>query len=246
MPVHVVFVHGIRTSATMWRAQSEHLTERGIAHTAVDLPGHGSRISEAFSLEGALHTIDDAVRSAATDASVVLAAHSMGGLLSLAYLGANEAPPVASFVGAGCTAFPRGLPLRVYRSFLSAFDSLPDHGAWVTDRVLAATLPVHTRDDFGAGGYAFDAQHPALASLAELDLRTALTRIRIPVWFMNGQFDQLRVNERQFTSLAPEAELIVVPKATHLVTTMRPRVCNAVIDLAIAVTARNAAIAAPS
>ena len=52
----------------------------------------------------------------------------------------------------------------------------------------------------------------------------------MPVWFVNGQWDQLRVNERLFTTLVPHAELIVVPRTSHLVTAMRPRVFNAVID----------------
>ena len=50
---------------------------------------------------------------------------------------------------------------------------------------------------------------------------------------MNGQFDQLRVNERLFTRVAPDAELIVVPRTSHLVTAMRPRVFNAVLNLAL-------------
>ena len=100
--------------------------------------------------------------------------------------------------------------------------------------MLAATLPVDTRGDFAAGGYAFDAQDAALSSLATLDLETALARIREPLWFVNGQFDQLRVNEALFQRLAPHAELIVVPRATHLVTAMRPSVFNAVLRLALA------------
>lgn len=235
MSVHVVFVHGIRTSASMWRPQVEHLNERGIASTALDLPGHGTRMSEPFTLDEALRTIDTAVRSAATDSEVLLVAHSMGGLISTAYMGAAEVPPVAAYIAAGATAFPRGAALRTYRTFLAGFDSLPSRGAWVTDRVLAATLPEETRADFGAGGYAFEAQDPALAALATLDLRVALPRIRVPMWFVNGQYDQLRINERQFTQLQPDAELIVVPRATHLVTAMRPRAFNAVMDLAIAV-----------
>ena len=60
--VQVVLVHGIRTSATMWRAQVQHLTDRGNPVYAVDLPGHGSRMAEAFTLDGAFATIDEAVR----------------------------------------------------------------------------------------------------------------------------------------------------------------------------------------
>jgi pimeloyl-ACP methyl ester carboxylesterase len=67
-----------------------------------------------------------------------------------------------------------------------------------------------------------------------LDLLAALRRIAVPTWFVNGQFDQLRINERLFTSLVPAAELIVVPRTSHLVTAMRPRVFNAVVDLALA------------
>jgi len=234
MTVQVVLVHGIRTSATMWRAQVAHLAERGIDAHALDLPGHGTRMGENFTIDGAFETIDAAVREAARRGPVVLAAHSMGGLVSCEYVGAPGAPPVAAFVAASCTAVPRGPGLATYRALARRFDSLPDRGMRLTEMVLARTLPEETRADFGAGGYAFDAQDIALRSLSVLDLTRALRRISVPTWFINGQFDQLRVNERLFRRLVPHAELIVVPRTSHLVTAMRPRVFNALLDLAIA------------
>ena len=39
----------------------------------------------------------------------------------------------------------------------------------------------------------------------------------------------------EHVELAPHAELIVVPRTTHLVTAMRPGVFNAVLGLALAV-----------
>ena len=36
MTTTVVMVHGIRTSATMWRSQLAHLAERGVPAVAVD------------------------------------------------------------------------------------------------------------------------------------------------------------------------------------------------------------------
>jgi len=234
MVLQVVFVHGIRTSATMWRAQIAHLNARGIRSTAVDLPAHGTRMSELFTLDDALATLDEAVRDAAAAGPVLLVGHSMGGLLSTAYVGLEDAPPVAGFIAASCTAFPRGAGLAAYRFATQAMTALPDHGRWLADRVLQATLPVETRADFGAGGYAFLAQDTALKSLATLDLAAALRRIHVPTWFVNGQYDQLRINEQVFCRLVPDAELIVVPRTTHLVTAMRPRVFNAVLDVAIA------------
>lgn len=233
MVVQVVLVHGIRTSATMWRAQVDYLTERGTPVTAVDLPGHGSRMAEDFTLESAMATIDTAVRSAAERGPVLLSGHSMGGLLCVEYVGAEDPPPVSGLIAASCTAIPRGVGLRAYRVLARGFDSLPDRGMWLTDRMLDRILPDETRADFGAGGYALDAQDTALRSLSVLDLLAALHRIDVPLWFVNGQYDQLRVNERLFMRIAQHAELVVVPRTTHHVTVMRPRVFDALLEVAL-------------
>lgn len=238
MTPQVVFVHGIRTSATMWRAQVEHLSAAGIGAHALDLPGHGTRMSETFTLDGAFETIDAAVTDAAARGPVLLVAHSMGGLVSIEYMGREDPPPVEAFIAAGCTSIPRGAGLTMYRTLARGFDRLPRRGQPLTDMVLDRTLPPETRADFAAGGYAYDAQDTALRSLSVLDLMSALKRISVPMWFVNGQWDQLRLNERLFTALKPEAELIVVPRTSHLVTAMRPRVFNAVIDLALATMAQ--------
>ena len=233
MVAQVVLVHGIRTSATMWRAQVSAMQARGNPVTAVDLPGHGTRMAEEFTLEGAFETIDTAVRDAAARGPVLLAGHSMGGLLCIEYVGAHDPPPVAGFIAASCTSIPRGLGLHAYRALARGFESLPDRGMWLTNRMLDRILPDETRADCGAGGYALDAQDVALRSLSVLDLLAALHRIDVPLWFINGQFDQLRVSERLFLGVAQHAELIVVPRTTHHVTVMRPRVFNALLGLAI-------------
>ncbi|HYP73077.1 MAG TPA: alpha/beta hydrolase [Microbacterium sp.] len=236
MTTTVVMVHGIRTSATMWRAQVAHLAARGVRGIALDLPGHGTRMSETFTLESAFATIDEAVTDAAEEGAVLLAGHSMGGLLSIEYVGREVRTPVDAFIAASCTAIPRGAALATYRALAGGFDRLPGRGARVSEWVLDRTLPPETRADFGAGGYAFDTQDLALRSLSVLDLLAALRRIDVPTWFVNGQFDQLRVNERLFVSQVPGAELIVVPRTSHLVTAMRHRVFNAVLDVALATT----------
>lgn len=218
----------------------EHLAARGIHVDAVELPGHGSRMDETFTLDVALATIDRAVTPAAARGPVLLVGHSMGGLLSIAYASAEAASPIAGFIGASCTALPRGAGLGAYRFLARTFNSLPDQGQWLTSQMLAATLPDETRADFAAGGYAFAAQDVALASLGVLDLTTGLQRMNMPLWWINGQFDQLRTHEKLFRSLTPHSELIVVPRTSHLVTAMRPRVFNALLDVAVATLQRDA------
>jgi pimeloyl-ACP methyl ester carboxylesterase len=177
---------------------------------------------------------------------VLLVGHSMGGLVCVEYAGQKDPSPIDGFIAASCTALPRGVGLATYRMLARGFDSLPDRGMWLTDRVLDATLPIETRADFGAGGYAFDAQDAALRSLSVLDLLDALHRITVPLWFINGQFDQLRINERLFMKVARHAELIVVPRTSHLVTAMRPQVFNALLDVALATLETQSARQAPS
>ncbi len=158
MAVQVVLVHGIRTSATMWRAQVAHLRRRGTPVTAVDLPGHGTRRDEAFTLDGAFATIDAAVQDAATRGPVLLVGHSMGGLLSIEYVGAEPRPPVAGFVAASCTSLPHGIGrcVRVFSTHCWRWRSQrsrhrPDRlGPWLAcgvfpdlhDRRCSAPLPL--------------------------------------------------------------------------------------------------------
>ena len=59
---HVVLVHGLRTSATMWRRQLAALARHDVDVVAVDLPGHGTRMDEPFTLDAAMRVIDEAIR----------------------------------------------------------------------------------------------------------------------------------------------------------------------------------------
>ncbi|WP_262391703.1 alpha/beta fold hydrolase [Nocardiopsis sp. CNR-923] len=86
MGVPIVLVHGMRVSGSMWRPQVEWLRERGRTVVAPDLPGHGSRRGEVFSLGAAVDTVLGAIEGVGGRA--LLAGLSLGGFVSIAAAGA--------------------------------------------------------------------------------------------------------------------------------------------------------------
>lgn len=215
----VVLVHAIRTSATMWRQQCRVLEETGTPHIAVDLPGHGSRAGEPFTLEAARAVLDGAVAS--LPAPHVVVGLSLGSYVAIDWAARTDVPPTAMLL-ASCGTRPRGIGLRGYLALASLIGRLPDRGlglhTWLTGRVLDA----ETGADLLAGGVALDAMVPTLREVARIDLLGSLARIEAPIWFVNGSRDHFRVEEHRMLAAARAGTLVIVPRAGHLVALDRP------------------------
>ena len=56
-------MHGLRGSSAEWETQRNALEAHGHPVVVVELPGHGSRIDEPFSIGESLVTVADAARS---------------------------------------------------------------------------------------------------------------------------------------------------------------------------------------
>lgn len=203
----VVFVHGVRTSSAIWTEQVAAMERAGHPVVTVDLPGHGARAHERFSLAAAHRVIDEAVESCPIPP--LLVGMSLGGYMSLAYAALHQ-PKLAGLVLAGCTTEIRGKPLHLYRRVSAALVRAfrPSETSWhvVTDMLAA----VHG--------------HSPLA-----DLR----RLLVPVWFVNGARDVLRLDERRFLAAHPDARLTVVPRVGHDVNLFAPAAFNRVLTEAL-------------
>ncbi|GAA1491370.1 alpha/beta fold hydrolase [Brachybacterium sacelli] len=144
----VVLVHGARTSSSQWDLQLPGLQQAGYRTVAPDLPGHGMRRGEPFTLSSATATLLGAVHGAgAGPGTVHLVGSSLGGMLAIhaaaALYGSDIDPPgtgahgssdtamrspLASLTLCGSAVQPSPRSARLYGFALRAVDHLPGSG----------------------------------------------------------------------------------------------------------------------
>ncbi len=248
----VVLVHGIRTSASMWRGQVERLSRHDLEVVPVDLPGHGSRIGEPFTLDAAFRVIGEALAGGASGAAGtpvpgnpaepprLLVGLSLGGYLAIEFA-ARHPEALDGLVAASCSTRPRGAALAGYQRLAALISRLPDRGRRLNDVMARVFLPADAVADVVAGGVALDVMQPTLAAVGRLDTERSLASVTVPVWLVNGQFDHFRLEERRMLRAAPGSRRVVIQGATHLVSLARPDDFAAAVLGAVAELERRAA-----
>ena len=218
-PVPVLLVHGIRTSATMWRHQLEWLEAAGHPVLAIDLPGHGARLGEPFTAAAALAAIDAGVD--ALGGTALLVGLSLGGYWSIAYA-ALHPEKVIALVAAGSSFQPSGPGLAGYRLLARSIRRLPDRGLALHTVLVRRMLPEPGATDVLAGGVALDVMDAGLGATGTLTPVADLRRYPGRVWLVNGAFDHFRLHQKRFLTAARHGTLVIVPRASHLVSLHQP------------------------
>jgi pimeloyl-ACP methyl ester carboxylesterase len=238
MGVPIVLVHGLRVSGSMWRPQVELLSGQGRRVLAPDLPGHGSRRGEEFSLGRAVDTVLGAIDEVGGRALVV--GLSLGGFVSIATAGAAPGR-VAGLVAASCTAKPAQSLAQVYRIPSVLMERLPDKGAAVNERFHRLTLRDGAAEAVLDGGLAVEAATTVIDSVSDMDPLSALASYPGPVWLINGSRDHMRIHEKRFFDACADGRLVNVPRAGHMVSLDQPVNFSRIVgDAADVVSAREA------
>lgn len=216
----LVLVHGTRMDGRQWAPYPPLLP--GVDVVAPDLPGHGARVGEEFTLEAALRTLARSVEGAAPGQRVVLAGHSLGGYLATIYAARNPGR-LEELVLVGATADPSGPLTAVYRWFARLVGRTdPDRMARATNRMvrwlgaraeIAEALP---------GGEAYAVLPAAWQVVMDECGPELLRQVDCPVVLVNGQLDQMRLHVRRYAAAAGSVRVVTVPRATHLMPLTHP------------------------
>ncbi|MFC8128521.1 alpha/beta fold hydrolase [Streptomyces sp. NPDC057302] len=213
--VPIVFVHGTRFSAGQWSTQLAALRDE-FPVVAIDLPGHGDRSAQPWSLSAATEIIASAVDSLNQGPALVVG-HSLGGYASLEF--ARRRPEqLRGLVLAGASASTRGLRATPYRWVARLVPRMPAERLtrW-NDRLLRRLYPREVVEATIHAGYAFHTLPAAWDEVLGRFDAGAMRYVKAPVLILNGEKDAVfRAGEADFTRAHPHARVELIPRARHL------------------------------
>jgi len=223
----LVLMHGSRLSAAQWSPQTVRLAAdpalRDWLEVVVpDLPGHGARSPEPFTLDRAVGAVAAAVEAEPSVERVVLAGHSLGGYVAATYA-ALFPRRLDGLVLIGSAAVPRGAGAAAYRAVAVLTERAgPDRMTRVNDRVLGRLYPSDLVEPVVAGGYWFA---PTRAAWRDVMARCGPHQLRdvtCPVLVAGGRYDQLMLDASRYARRAPHGRVVRIPGAGHFAGFDRP------------------------
>jgi pimeloyl-ACP methyl ester carboxylesterase len=219
----IVFVHSTRLTRSQWLPQLGRLSGR-YRCIALDLPGHGERAGEPFSMRAASDGVIAAIEAEVPSGRAVIVGLSLGGYVAID--AAERCPErVAGLVLAGCSAEPTGPVRALFRAF-----------AWGLEHISPGTLRGASRgyfrlrygrgvaDPIVAGGFWPTGGAEALRELAASRFVERLARLWTPVLVVNGALDPVfGPGGDPWAAACRRGRHVVLARALHLVNLDRPR-----------------------
>ena len=217
----IVFVHGTRLTGSMWVAQQAALS--GEYRTiAMDLPAHGMRADEPFTLDSAADALAETIREVAGGRAIVVGL-SLGGYVAMA-LAAREPDLVRGLVLSGATAEPVGIRMLPYLGLAAMMEGVDEArleraNAWY----FRHRFPPAIAEPIVAGGFWTRGGADALRSIAGERFVPRLAAYPGPTLILNGERDlPFRLFAPAFAAAGRDVRRVRLAGATHLANLDRP------------------------
>jgi pimeloyl-ACP methyl ester carboxylesterase len=225
----IIFIHGTRLTRAQWLPQLRRLSA-SYRCVALDLPGHGARAEEPFTIQGAVEAVTAALDAEAASGRALVVGLSLGGYVAME---TAEARPdrVLGLVLAGCSAEPIGPSSLPFRMFAALMERVPPRALRVVNHAFFRTRyrravgePIIEAGFWSTGG----AQ--ALRTLIGRRYLERLGLLWTPVTIVNGAFDPVfGPGGEPWASTARRGRNVRIAWALHLSNLDRPTTFSRVV-----------------
>jgi pimeloyl-ACP methyl ester carboxylesterase len=223
----VILVHGATLNGRSWDPVRRLIDSR-LRVLAPDLPGHGARQHERYTLQGGIDTVVAAARELG-DAPFIVAGDSLGSFTSQAAAAALPQDRLKGLVLGGASHEFRGAPVLPYLAKSLTFRVML---ALFGERKLVEGKIPATLRDMGmsdadadaalAAGISLKVFPQAVAALRGVDFRSKLAAISQPTLFINGDLDTDHVRgEARYVAAARQGSVARLPACEHGVSLRR-------------------------
>ena len=217
----IVFIHGTRLTGAMWTPQVAALAG-DFRVIAVDLPAHGARADEPFTLAGAADAVASTIRAEAGGRAIVVGL-SLGGYVAME-LAARQPEVVRGLVLSGATAEPTGVRIVPYLAIARVIDQVDlERLDRVNTWFFRRRFPPEIADPIVAGGFWSRGGAPALRSVAGERFVPRLAAYPGPSLILNGELRPAVPAVRGLLRRAArDARRVRLAGASHLANLDRP------------------------
>ena len=220
-PPLILLLHGVFFDRRMWSPLIDRLGS-SVRVEALDLPGHGARVAEPFSMDLAVAQVRAAI-AATGERPAAIVGLSLGGFVAMA--AARAQPDITPLlVITGATREPRGFLSLPLRGLYRALALVPEPMARTVARGLVRLLtPAPVSSTLLRGGPYVSTGFRALLALQKDGFAAHLHEFPGSVLIVNGRRDPIaRPNERRFLSAARHGALEIIPGVGHLAPVQAP------------------------
>jgi pimeloyl-ACP methyl ester carboxylesterase len=225
----IVFIHGTRVTGAMWTAQQAALAGR-FRTMVLDLPAHGTRAAEPFTLDAAVDAVAATIRAQAAGGRAVVVGLSLGGYVAMA-VAAREPDLVRGLVVSGASIEPVGLVALPYGGLAGLMDRVEgDRFQGLNAWYFRSRFPPAIADPIIAGGFWTRGGAMALRAIAGERFIPRLAAYPGRTLLLNGELDvPFRLGAPAFAAAARDVRRVRLAGASHLANLDRPAAFSEVV-----------------
>lgn len=209
-----ILLHGTCFNSGQWELYKELLADAAEV-VAPDLPGHGVRAAQPFSMAAARRVVHEAVQ-AAGERPVILGGHSLGGFVAMQYAALHHRR-LSGLALMGSATEPRCRASVSFRMVARLWEVMgAERVRQSHERTVGRYADARVWRAISERGEQFGAVRAAWWQVMAQSGSWQLRRVSCPTLVLGGRQDVLHLQAGRFAAAAPRGKAVTVPWRGHL------------------------------